>query len=206
MRHTTTQPTVAELSNQLNDPDYRTRVRAAIALGNSRDSQAISALLEALSDYDYNDEMSHANTCATEALAKIGAPALMPLLAAFQERHDHPNDVWRRSWVADALGMLGDPRALEALTEALEDLDVCAAAAEALGRIGDIRALEALERLLPVSQATAQAAMCNPVAWAIRRIRELHSLPILSAHEAHRDLLERLLGVTNFIGKPENAQ
>ncbi|NIA11603.1 MAG: PilT/PilU family type 4a pilus ATPase, partial [Nitrospiraceae bacterium] len=60
--------------------------------------------------------------------------------------HDH--DWWLRLTAADALGHIGDPRAVQALTEALEDPEIRWAAVEALGRIGDPRALPALARLL----------------------------------------------------------
>ena len=131
------QYTIAELINQLNDRDYYTRTRAAVALGDARDPRAIPALLKILSDNDHRDELSRANICAAEALAKIGERALMPLLVTFQEQRDHPNDIWRRNWVADALGILGDPRAVEVLINGLDDQDVRAGVAEALGRIGD---------------------------------------------------------------------
>ncbi len=188
---------------QLTHPDYRIRLNAVVVLGHSREPHVIPALLDALREYDPHDESSRVNTCASDALAKIGEPALLPLIAALHERRDHPNDAWRRSWVADALGMLGDPRAVEPLVMALDDVDVRESAAEALGRIGDIRVLEALERLLPVPQATEQAAIVSQVAWAIRQIRALHSLPIASAHEAQRDLLISLLGIADLSDRAE---
>jgi HEAT repeat protein len=199
------QHTVAELIAQVTHPDYRTRVRAVVALGDSRDPHAIPALLDALSEYDRHDGSSRVNTRASDALAKMGEPALLPLIAALHERRDHPDDSWRRNWVADALGMLGDPRAVEPLIMALDDVDVRESAAEALGRIGDIRALESLERLLPVAQATAWAAIFSHVAWAIRQIRDLHGLPIPSAHEAHRDLLMSLLGIADQTDQAEHT-
>src|SRR5262249_23605816 len=142
-----------------------------------RAPEAIPALLDALSEYDRRDGSSRVNTRASDALAKMGEPALLPLIAALHHRRDHPDDAWRRNWVADELGMLGDPGAVEALMLALNDVEVRESAAEALGRIGDIRALESLERLLPVEQATARAAIFSHVAWAIREIRALHGLP-----------------------------
>jgi hypothetical protein len=183
------------LTTYLKDTDYRVRYRAAAALGDIRDPHAIPALLEALGDYDAGDESSRVNTCASEALAKIGAPSLAPLLAALPARPDHQDDQWRRSWVVDALGMLGNPQAIEPLIPLLDDAAMREAAAEALGRIGDIRALEPLERLLPVAEATARAAVFSQVVWAIREVRHRHGLPIPSAHEAHRDLLIALLGI-----------
>jgi HEAT repeat protein len=46
------QHTVAELIAQLTHPDYRTRARAVVALGDTHDPVAIPALLNALSEYD----------------------------------------------------------------------------------------------------------------------------------------------------------
>ncbi len=183
------------LTTYLKDTDYRVRYRAAAALGDISDPHAIPALLEALGDHDASDESSHVNTCASEALAKIGTPALTPLLAAVPAHPNHPHDRWRRYWVIDALGLLGNPLAVEPLIALLDDTAMREVAAEALGRIGDSRALEPLERLLPVEQATARAAVFSQAAWAIRELRQLHGLPIPSVHEAHRDLLVALLEI-----------
>jgi HEAT repeat protein len=183
------------LITYLKDPDYRVRYRAAATLGDIRDPHAIPALLEAIGDHDARDESSRVNTCASEALAKIGAPALALLLAALHARPDHPDDQWRRYWVVDALGLLGNPQSVEPLIALLDDAVMREAAAEALGRIRDIRALEPLERLLPVAQATARAAVVSQVAWVIRELRQLHGLPMPSVHEAHRDLLVALLAI-----------
>ena len=65
---------LAELIAQLTHPDYRTRMRAAVALGDLRDPLAIPALLNTLSECDPHDESSRVNTCAADALAKIGYP------------------------------------------------------------------------------------------------------------------------------------
>lgn len=183
------------LTTYLKDPDYQVRYHAATVLGEIRDPKAIPALLEALGDQDARDESSRVNTCASEALAKIGGPAFAPLLDALHLRPDNPDDQWRRYWVIDALGMLGNPQALEPLRARLDDITMRDAAAEALGQIGAIRALDALERLLPGVQATARAAVFSHVAWAIRELRQRHGLPIPSVHEAHRDLLLALLGI-----------
>lgn len=57
-------------------------------------------------------------------------------------------DWWLRISAADTLGKLKDPRGVEPLIAALPDADVKWAAVEALGRIGDARALPALGRML----------------------------------------------------------
>lgn len=57
-------------------------------------------------------------------------------------------DWWIRISAADMLGRLKDPRAVEPLVAALGDAEMKWAAVEALGRIGDQRALPALGRML----------------------------------------------------------
>jgi len=86
----------------------------------------VEPLIAALKDGDQGIRRS-----ATEALVKIGAPAVEPLIAAFKDQ-----DV--RKYVARALSRIGDPRATEPLSAGLKDQngDVRTAAAEALGHIG----------------------------------------------------------------------
>lgn len=77
-----------------------------------------------------------------EQLVNIGGAAVEPLLKAF-ERYSSPE-------VAEALGRIGDPRAVGPLVAALDGLfsDVRIKAAGALGRIGDSRAVDPLINLL----------------------------------------------------------
>ena len=83
---------------------------------------------------------------AVEALARMGGPAVAPLVAALAERLDH------RKLIVDTLGLIGDRRAADPLLPSLDDPDpnVRAATAEALGMIGGAAAeralLAALER------------------------------------------------------------
>ncbi len=71
-------------------------------------------------------------------------PRIVP--AMIERLHD--DDWWLRLTAADALGHIGDPRAVQPLIQALEDPEIRWAAVEALGRIGDPRALPALAHLL----------------------------------------------------------
>jgi len=77
---------------------------------------------------------------AGAVLARIGAPAVEPLIATLQ------CDGTLSEAAAEALGQIGDVRAVEPLVTALKDKDksVRKAAAEALGQIADPRALEPL--------------------------------------------------------------
>jgi HEAT repeat protein len=81
-----------------------------------------------------------------EALVRIGAPAVEPLISALKDSKS-----WQvRRDAVEALGEIGDPRAVEPLIAALTDLDsgVLGIAAEALGRIGDARAVGPLSAML----------------------------------------------------------
>jgi HEAT repeat protein len=57
----------------------------------------------------------------TEALVKIGAPAMEPLIAALKDKDSKDSDVCQAA--AEALGEIKDPRAVEPLIAALKDED-----------------------------------------------------------------------------------
>lgn len=81
------------------------------------------------------------NASAARALARIGAPAVEPLVVALgDENHDV------RHAAAWALGQIGDARAVEALIAALKDGErsVREVAIQALGQMGDPRSVEPL--------------------------------------------------------------
>jgi hypothetical protein len=79
---------------------------------------------------------------AARALGRQGEPALQPLLDALRNDDDEIS-----ASAAEALGYLGDKRAVDALIEALENPEIRPFAVEALGRIGDPRAVPPLEAL-----------------------------------------------------------
>lgn len=110
------------------------RREAARALGEIGDPQAVSALIEALK---YGGLFWDGAT-AVEALVKIGPPAVPSLVQALK------NEDWSvcRN-TGEALAVIGAP-AVPALMEALKDRDLIERAAEALGKIGDRRAVPAL--------------------------------------------------------------
>ncbi len=119
--------------------EYEIRSDAAEALGKIGDAKAIEPLITALKD-DYA-----VPTSAIYALVEMGEPAIEPLIHALK------NDDYRvRKGAADALGHIGDRRAVEPLIHALKyarsyaDQSVQSAAASALGYIGDRRAVEPL--------------------------------------------------------------
>jgi HEAT repeat protein len=142
------------------------RMHAAKGLGALGDARAVPALIPLLTD-----PVKAVRVDATDALARIGRPALASLLAAL--RHEawilrlhacealgkigaeeavdplcramlHDRDTAVRQDAAKALGGIGSPHALEALTAATRDLDVRPYAVEALGRTKDPRAVGTL--------------------------------------------------------------
>jgi HEAT repeat protein len=135
------EPLIAALA----DESPHVRQDAAKALGLIGDPRAIGPLIGAFR-VEYGDtEDITAWQDAAIALARLGTPALDPLVGALSDE----NGIVRAE-SAYALGELGDRRAVEPLVAALEDggRQVRLEAAEALGRLGDPRAIDALVALL----------------------------------------------------------
>ncbi len=118
---------VAALSRVVGDPDDEVARRAIFALGQVGQPDALLTLRAELGHPD--PERRH--TLST-ALVQFGHAALAPLL----ETLHHP-EAHRRAHAADVLGLLGDPAAASALTEALLDdaWEVRFAALSALGHL-----------------------------------------------------------------------
>ena len=91
------------------------------------------------------DEDSDVRIFASNILARIAAPASYPALQfALSDSHENV-----RYAVAEALGNLGDPRAVEALLEVMHrDEWIRFPAIEALGKLADPAAIEPLTKLL----------------------------------------------------------
>lgn len=107
---------------------------------------------------------------------EIGEPAVEPLLVALANDYDDP-DV--RVAIIETLGELGDPRAVEQLTDLLMDdfVNVCLAAAEALGSIGDPAAVPALIRAL----SDEYEAVCMAAAESLGAIGDERAVvPLIS--------------------------
>ncbi|GET40636.1 HEAT repeat domain-containing protein [Microseira wollei] len=128
---------VEKLQQALNDEDWYVREKAAEALGNIGNPQAVPALIAALKDKD-----SFSRTNAAEALGNIGNPqAVDALIAALNYE-----DWFVRIKAGEALGKIGNPQAVDVLMSALnhEDMSVSMNAAEALGKIDNLQAVDAL--------------------------------------------------------------
>jgi len=124
---------VGPLIVALEDQERNVRWSAVKALGGLRAEQAIASLLEMFEDQDMQDMVA-------TALAQIGRPATLSLMAALKEGEREV-----RTGAARALGQIGGTHALEALLISLrEDKDrvVRVSAAMALGQIGGSRPLK----------------------------------------------------------------
>ncbi len=112
--------------------DPSVRQMASIFLGMLADPRATSLLIAALRDPEKD-----VRARATQALAKIGSPAVDQLVAALEDE-----DWTVRYRAAEALGLIGDPAAFDPLVAALQDGKdhVRYMAAKGLGKLGDGRA------------------------------------------------------------------
>ncbi|MDO8689739.1 MAG: HEAT repeat domain-containing protein [Dehalococcoidia bacterium] len=97
----------------LNDSDTGVRLRAARTLGKVGDGRAVTALIDALG---HRDDLTAGE--AADALARIGEPALDPLIEAL-----HDEDAYVRWHAAKALADMANLRAAGALLAALDDQD-----------------------------------------------------------------------------------
>jgi HEAT repeat protein len=130
---------VPHLITLLQDSNEEVRNFAAVMLGDIGNRQPVGALIQALSDNDAN--VSHS---AAEALGKIGdRAALFPLIELLK------GDFWVQYAAIAAIGAMRDYRAVPHLLQILDNEFLAGPAIDALGEIGDPRALYPLGRLLP---------------------------------------------------------
>ncbi|WP_162605162.1 HEAT repeat domain-containing protein [Geomonas oryzae] len=153
------------LSRLLSDGDEEIRNFSAVMLGDIGSRDAVKDLIAALTDPDSN--VSHS---AAEALGKIGdRSALVPLLELLK------GDFWLQYPAVCAIGELRDYRAVPHLLPLLGDEMLRGAVVEALGKVGDQRALYALAGILPfVEQELARSVACAMVS-IINILNELES-------------------------------
>ncbi|MDI9618104.1 HEAT repeat domain-containing protein [Methanothermobacter sp.] len=103
------------LIDKLNDPDLEVRrqiVLAVVRLGEA----AVEPLLEKLSDPSWQTR-----AVIVEALGEIGSKRAVPHLKRMVSGRKRDENRYVRGKVAEALGLIGDPDALESLIEALND-------------------------------------------------------------------------------------
>jgi HEAT repeat protein len=121
-------PTILAL---VQDPDSRVRYDAVVALGRFGYVQAVQPLIDLVRQPSREDSVDSA---AAMALAKLGQPAISPLLEVLQTGNPKA-----REMAARTLGSIRYPVTIEPLGALLTDPDewVRIAAVEALAQIGD---------------------------------------------------------------------
>jgi HEAT repeat protein len=130
---------VPYLLKLLQDGNEEVRNFACVMLGDIGNREAVASLIRALSDKDVN--VSHS---AAEALGKIGdRSALFPLIELLK------GDFWVQYSAITAIGAMRDYRAVPHLLQLLDNEFLSTAVIDALGEIGDPRALHPLARILP---------------------------------------------------------
>jgi HEAT repeat protein len=161
---------VPELVARLDgEPDRGVRQTLVKTLGRLGDDRALAGLVNALKDRDLL-------VCqeAALALSRFKSPAAFEALLEALE-HKGGRDSWQiRRFTAQALGKLGDRRAVPALIASLRDESdlVPPAAAEALGELGDRQAIPALKtaRHTTPHRKGAECATCQAIDAALKRL------------------------------------
>ncbi|NVO00513.1 MAG: HEAT repeat domain-containing protein [Geobacteraceae bacterium] len=121
------------------DRDEEVRNFVCVILGDIGNREAVGHLIKALADSDPN--VSHS---AAEALGKIGdRSALFPLIELLK------GEFWVQYSAIAAIGAMKDYRAVPHLLDLLDNEMLASVVIEALGQIGDPRALHPLGRILP---------------------------------------------------------
>lgn len=150
------------LARGIHMPHEFVRAMAVMALGKFESNDIYEPVLMAL-----RDESPTVRIEAAIVLGRRGdVRAVDILIAALEQELIHPLN---RHVILRALGMTGDPRAVEVLGDALYDKrpEDRAAAAEGLGYIQDVRVVPALQNALDDDEPQVQIA----VLAALKRLR-----------------------------------
>lgn len=165
----------ADLIRQLQHRDWRRRADAAWELGQIGDPVAVLPLCEALKEWSqWEDDRERVRKAAAEALVEFGEPAVLPLCEVLKT-----GGVGAREWAIEALGRIGDPRAVQPLEAAFRDerlWDGRRKAAEALGRMGTA----AVEPLCDALSDSRSGVRCMATA-TLNRIGDRRAVPALCA-------------------------
>jgi len=158
---------VDALIENLNGPDRHVIVSCIRALGEIGDPRAAPRLVFRLSVNPLDREKEIEQEPAAEALVKLGAPAVDPLIEVMGGK----SDSWRQN-AARVLGRIGDPRAVPALVEVLgQDLPLSLrqAVVEALAQIRDPGALTALLEVLTTESGIGKFRLWKAAAQGLQR-------------------------------------
>jgi len=202
--------TFDEITNVLlDDEKIDVRQAAAKALGYTGHPAALPYLMEALHDSYWWYEREYAAGDLLNAIEKMGAVAVEPLIEAL---HDKEGTV--RKFAANLLGRIGDPRALEPLGMAIYDLhhEVGKASADALANFGAnsldiliealshpemwirIHSIQALVKIKDARVTSVLLEMLNDPEREVKKqviesmgdLKDLRTLPALQAIMANR--------------------
>lgn len=168
--------TFDEITNVLlDDQKIEVRQAAAKALGYTQHPAALPYLMEALHDSYWWYEREAAAGDLLNAITKMGAVAVEPLIEALRDKEGTV-----RKFAASLLGRIGDERAIEPLGMALYDLhhEVGKASAEALAAFG------------AASFGVLVEALDHPEMWI--RIHSVDVLPNVREPRVAAVLLEML--------------
>jgi HEAT repeat protein len=139
------------LLRALEDPDGYVRNGAAIALGRIGNGDATEPLIKTLQWHDdrvyEDDEDQEARTSAATALGKLRNDVACQALIAELERLPR-RDSTLASYIVEALGEIGDPKAVPAIARAIDfgDFELQKIASLALTKLG-VDGIEALLRM-----------------------------------------------------------
>lgn len=190
-------PLVGRLED-LSEPS-EVRFKAVEALAATGERAAVGPLLRALEDPD-----PQVSSSAAYHLGDLrDVSALEPLVRYLRARHDAE---YAHAGAAVSLGLLGDPRAVPALVEALADdrAAVRGWAAQALGRLEQPAAVEALLRALEDGHAEVRAQ----ASWALGRLGDRRAVGPLLARLAEPEPRVRALAAAALgaLGDPLAAE
>jgi HEAT repeat protein len=189
------QKTVARLDS----PKDEERFRVISELARMENPRTTSYLIIAL-----GDTIARVQELASQTLIRLGEPSVNPLLDSLTSTTERTRwaatrvlgAIWHfpevaklgaeeitvRRLAAEALGIVGDDRAILPLIAALQDSDegVRRNVAEALGKLGDRRAIEPLLSALKQSYAQAWSYESSTMAQALGALGEYAGGPLLA--------------------------
>ncbi len=193
------QPLIDALKDARKAENHSEYEAIAMALRKIHDASALEPLVAGL----WNDDPGVRQAVAA-ALSEIGKPAIERFVAVLQDKH---SPLIQRTGAAEALGEIGDPRAIEPLIAVLKEEPekeiiqtgpgyvitqvnprisepykcLRQVAAKALGKIGDLRAVEPLIGVLRDRHWFDEEARGDLV-WALGEIGDIRAVgPLIAA-------------------------